>query len=1796
MEAQPSSSREITSSDAPASVETRDPLDVVTEFDVRALAQPCGVFRGTQADGIVRVNQHFLDITGLSPAVARGWDWLVAVHSEDRDRLQRAIDAACRTGAGSAFPIRVQVRLGVIETLRASIVAVPHPADGWVTGPEEWVFVGAVEPESVPAPRTPTTEPVDVESALSDPYEILVRAIPIAMAYAAPDGTIEFANDAWSDLVGVGVDAPVLVALGLDADDGTGATSALTGDAPWSGVIDSAAARLEVSVAPLAARLGGGHVVTVRNVSTDAERVQSPPSASGSPLDAFAALLDASPDFASVMRPDGVVIHLNPAARSMLGFESEESLAGRTMTELVEYDDADPRGYRDRALEALAATGVFSTRGEVVLADGTRRPVSILLFALKDADGGIDAIVTIARDGSDLRHAKQQVRERDQWYRALVQHSADVVAVVDADLRLTFVSPSCGALFGFDPETILGDPRIDLVLADDLPVLTAAIQEARSRPGPLVARYRAKHADGSVRYLETTIEDLLDDPIVGGIVFNVRDITDARAESLALDHSETALRTLVRCAPVAILAVDLDSRVQVWNPACEEIFGWTADEVIGQPAPFVTESQREQFASWRERVFADDVVNVVTELMHRDGTPLMLALSTAPVTVRDGSVTSLVMVAVDMTERVRDAEELARRAEVDRFIASVSRSLVDATTETLGARGSEALLELAQNYGAAGAALYLRTEDQPRLVWSEGGEVDLRVGFDRLPPAGGFLFPAAPESESGIDDVATVGGWVVAGTAGVLGVVALRWSRPADIDSSDLEPLEVIGAALIGAVERVDAENAVRASDQRFRTLAEHSTDLVIVVRADFTLGHMSPAASRFLGMAQGARFDPSNPIVHPDDHGHVSARMAEIAAAGTGAQSEPFVARFRRADGVYRAAELVVTNLLDEPAIGGIVINAHDISDQRAVEEQLRASESRFRGLVQNLAEGVTVLAADGSVKYSTPSAARMMGFDEGHGDGMLALDFIVEEDRERAAEIIGRAFSEPGIQGPISLRVYASDGRIRVVEALGHNRLDDPEVEGIVVTARDITERVEAEDAARRSDARLSALVENLSDVVTIIDPSGQVAYTSPAAFAQFGFVEGDQSWTDPMSRVHPDDTDFVVDALGRHVAGETQEPVRFRLRAADGTWRSVEAIARDMTDDPDVGGVVVTTRDVSARTRAETLVADQAKVLTLIARGAPLAATLGALCDVLERNVDDAVCGFLLVDQSRQRLRLGAGPRIPMEIADACHDIPIGGTEDAFGATAALGSTAVILDIADDPRAESLRAAAGRCGVAGIWSTPIFDSLAQRVIGTLAMFFDTSREPTTAEREVVQMFSQTAAIAIERQVAEDLLAHRANHDSLTGLPNRVLFLEFLSRALARSGREQSGLAVLFLDLDRFKHINDGLGHDAGDEVLRELGRRLELSMRPSDVVARFGGDEFTVLCEGLDTSRADQHVAEVARRLLDVVEQPLSVGGEDRRLSASLGIAIAMPDSTPDGLLRDADAAMYEAKERGKARWEVFDDDMRSSMTARLDLESKLERAIEREEFRLFLQPIIDLSNGRCVGAEALLRWHDPEIGLVTPDAFIGLAEETGLIIPIGEWALAEACRTVARWEEVGLLSPEFTMAVNLSARQVAQADLADKVRAVIAQSGPMASRLCLEITESVLMEESSVGAMHALRDLGVSLSIDDFGTGYSSLGYLKRFPVDSVKVDRSFVDGLGIDGEDSAIVAAVVSLGHALGLSVVAEGVETSGQLRELLALGCDRAQGYWFSGPRDPTEFAGLLNNQPWIDGRSSWSS
>jgi diguanylate cyclase (GGDEF)-like protein/PAS domain S-box-containing protein len=436
-------------------------------------------------------------------------------------------------------------------------------------------------------------------------------------------------------------------------------------------------------------------------------------------------------------------------------------------------------------------------------------------------------------------------------------------------------------------------------------------------------------------------------------------------------------------------------------------------------------------------------------------------------------------------------------------------------------------------------------------------------------------------------------------------------------------------------------------------------------------------------------------------------------------------------------------------------------------------------------------------------------------------------------------------------------------------------------------------------------------------------------------------------------------------------------------------------------------------------------------------------------------------------------------------------------------------------------------------------------------------------------------------QRKQSDVMLTHMALHDSLTGLPNRTLAIDRLTLALARMERHSASVAVLFLDLDRFKVINDSLGHNLGDQLLVAVAARLREAVRPSDTVARIGGDEFVVVCE--DISGAED-AARIAERIAEALKRPFDLRDDEVFLGTSVGIAISGGhDDTPESLLRDADAAMYRAKDGGRNRYEVFDSSMRIQAVERLDMERALRRGLERSEFRLFYQPVVDIRSGRVTGVEALLRWEHPERGLLGPPEFISLAEETGLILPIGRWAIEEACRQGQIWREANPDRPPMRIAVNLSARELAQPDVADMVAAALASTDTDPADLWLEITESVLTPETElmVAALNSLKALGVRLFVDDFGTGYSSLMYLKKFPVDTLKVDQSFVAGLGRDAEDTAIVAGVVGLAQTLGLTAIAEGVETSEQLSALRALGCDLGQGHLFGRPEPADAFGAL---------------
>jgi diguanylate cyclase (GGDEF)-like protein/PAS domain S-box-containing protein len=724
----------------------------------------------------------------------------------------------------------------------------------------------------------------------------------------------------------------------------------------------------------------------------------------------------------------------------------------------------------------------------------------------------------------------------------------------------------------------------------------------------------------------------------------------------------------------------------------------------------------------------------------------------------------------------------------------------------------------------------------------------------------------------------------------------------------------------------------------------------------------------------------------------------------------------------------------------------------------------------------------------------------------------------------------------------------------------------------------------AVRESEERLRSLVQYANDPIIVVDERGMLRYVSPALSRMLGYPPEVFRDAHILDGTHPDDRE-TVNKVHADTLANPGHTLTFtaRGRNREGEWRWFETTCTNHLGEPGIDGIVGNLRDVTERMRAAALQAGESRVIELIAKQSSLDVVLSELIRTFEGQVLDGRGSIRVLDTTGTRLCGAVAPTLPVEfvrsidmLADE-HGLPVEIIGDA--------GPHVMADIAADTASQQvgpLAALAADHHVKSLWMMPILTPDTTNLLGTFTVFGSRVREPTANELALTTRAAALAAVAIDRADADDRLQHQAMHDPLTGLANRSLVLDRLGQALLRLDRKGSSVAALFLDLDRFKMINDSLGHDAGDEVLIEVGRRLTNAMRTGDTVARFGGDEFVVVCEGVDNTRA---VMLAAERITEALAEPFPVArGEVNVLTASIGIAMSqVPTDRAESLLRDADAAMYRAKSRGGATTQLFDEALRSQVVVRLETERALRRALDRDELEVYYQPEVRIVDGGIVAAEALVRWNHPTKGLIGPAHFVGVAEETGLILPMGVYVLETACRQLAIWRRDGVVPPGFVMSLNLSGRQLFRQDLASTVRRALHTSGVAPGSICLEVTESVLVDDvdGTAAALLKLKDVGVRLAIDDFGTGYSSLAYLKRFPFDQLKIDRCFTEGLGHDAADEAIVAATIQMAHALGMKVVAEGVEELEQLTVLTQLGCDLAQGYYFAPPAPAHQFKGL---------------
>lgn len=592
----------------------------------------------------------------------------------------------------------------------------------------------------------------------------------------------------------------------------------------------------------------------------------------------------------------------------------------------------------------------------------------------------------------------------------------------------------------------------------------------------------------------------------------------------------------------------------------------------------------------------------------------------------------------------------------------------------------------------------------------------------------------------------------------------------------------------------------------------------------------------------------------------------------------------------------------------------------------------------------------------------------------------------------------------------------------------------------------------------------------------------------------------------------------------------------------------------------------------------VVEQGLVLEMIATSAPLADILERLTRLIESQLDGITGSILLLDEDGRHLRHGAGPNLPLAYAQAIDGVRIGPNVGSCGTAAHRGEPVIVADIQTDPLWADFRGLASLHGLRSCWSAPIL-SHHGTVLGTFAMYSPTVRAPTPSDARLIELATRFAGIAIERRRSEERIRHLAHHDRLTGLPNRALLNDRMTQALAQARRTGRPMALLFLDLDDFKFVNDSFGHAVGDALLIAVATRLTEAVREGDTVARLGGDEFVVML--LDLERADDSV-KVAQQILCAVSLPFFVEARSLSVSASIGISVCPADgSSSEMLLKHADVAMYRAKLRGNG-YECYTDDMGLQARQHIELQTALREALVQQQFELYYQPQVDLRTGRMNAMEALIRWRHPELGIVSPARFIPLAEETGLIVAIGEWVLRTACTQLKAWHMAGHTG--MSVAVNLSARQFHGHDVAQLVRSVLGDCGLAPRFLELELTETALLLDTDVvlETLRELKDIGVVLALDDFGTGYSSLSHLRRFPIDVIKIDQSFTFELASSVGAASITRAIIAMARSLDVKTVAEGVETEQQLHFMAVHQCDSVQGYFFSRPLPVAAMSALL--------------
>jgi diguanylate cyclase (GGDEF)-like protein/PAS domain S-box-containing protein len=817
-------------------------------------------------------------------------------------------------------------------------------------------------------------------------------------------------------------------------------------------------------------------------------------------------------------------------------------------------------------------------------------------------------------------------------------------------------------------------------------------------------------------------------------------------------------------------------------------------------------------------------------------------------------------------------------------------------------------------------------------------------------------------------------------------------------------------------------------------------------------------------------------------------------------------------------------------------------------------------------LSPGVTILSGKFRILAANRSFCRLVGGTPDSVQGKTLGEVFPEasaglhlQDPSGSARP-GQDFVTT-IKGGDSSRVY----RARLTEIL-HGEGDN----GVfVLMLADVADSDQRHSDRREFRNLYERILESVSEAILVVETDGSVIEANPLAAKLLGLSREELAGT-KLQLFEETTGEGSGPSLNSFFSSSNWQLdgrlLKTRAIRKDGTVFSAEFMFRELGAGGRAG-YLVKLRDITQDELADTLSSERMHVIEMIARNQPLEAVLGSVADLVEHQLPGSYCVVLL--KRGDRLVPASASRMSADLVESLGDFSLDAVVAACTTAFVGGKTILFEDLASRPAGEPFRDEALRRGIHSSLSAPVF-SCEGLVVGQVAVFRPEAEEPSREHSDLLQLATQLVAVCVEQRELNDQLAYRAQHDALTGLQNRLSFEERLKQAILHAARYNRRLAVLSVDLDRFKLINDTLGHAAGDDVLKQLAGRLVGSLRETDVVARWGGDEFAI---GLMEIEGPDDAIEVADKLVDALRTPFDISGRPSSVSASIGVSVFPDDGRDlDTLMRHADNAMYRAKKGGRNRFYCHNARLGENSRQRLEMERELLGALDRGELTLHYQPQVDLATCSLVGVEALLRWRNHQFGTTSPSTFIPIAEETGAMARIGEWVIREACRGV---KELGLAGfHDLRVAVNVSRLQFARPDFADLVATTVEEAGIEPRQLELELKESLLVEPGDQAApwMAKLRALGIRMSIDDFGPGYSCLSYLHRLPVDTLKIGRSFVQNVSESSRNPLLVESIVALSASLGMLSIAEGVELPSQLAMISGTGCNLVQGYLFCEP------------------------